>query len=318
MDIQEFEIIVPVENHLERIDSFIAGSIEVNFSRSHIQKLIKTGNIVVNGKEIKANYNVKTDDSIRINIPEPLVLDLKPENIDIDVVYEDSSLIVINKQPGLVIHPGPGNWDGTLVNALLYHIEDLSSIGGEVRPGIVHRLDKDTSGVMVIAKNDLAHQNLTGQFSSRTIDKRYRAIVKGKPVKEHDMIDLPIARHKKYRQKMTIAESGRESLTEYWIQKIWNSSMGTFTMLELKLHTGRTHQIRVHLSHTGNPVVGDQIYSKKWDKYKVPYLLLASTSLRFTHPETREEMKFEVDLPEHMVKFISRLDIMSQPGGSNN
>ncbi len=301
-------VTVPEEYDLERIDRFLASSLESQISRSLIQRLIKVDHILVNGKSTRANYKVKTDDEISISFPEEDVRLPYPEDIPLNIIYEDDSIAVINKQPGLVVHQGPGNYESTLVNALLFHIKKLSTAGDEFRPGIVHRLDRDTAGLMVIAKTDEAYASLVEQFSSRKIDKRYAAIVIGKPVKDHAVIEKPIARHKKYRQKMSITEDGREAVTEYTISKLWHTPVGTFTMLEVRIYTGRTHQIRVHLSSMGNPVIGDQIYSKKWEKHRVPYLLLASTHLAFTHPVSGERMEFSLDIPQHMKDFIEKLE----------
>ncbi|MCP4134745.1 MAG: RluA family pseudouridine synthase [bacterium] len=305
---------VPEEYYLERVDKFLIHALELDLSRSYIQKLIKNGDILVNNSGIKQNYKVKTDDEITIRIPEPVELELLPEDIPLDILYEDSSIAVINKQPNLVVHPGPGNWSKTLVNALLFHIKDLSSIGGVIRPGIVHRLDKDTSGLMVIAKNDTAHKNLVEQFANRTVKKRYAALVQGKPKDEHAVIDQPIGRHHKYRHKMTVTPEGKEAVSEIFLKKIWNLRTGMFSLLDVKIHTGRTHQVRVHLSYIGNSIVGDPIYSKRWAKYKVPYLLLVSKYLGFTHPETKKEMEFEVPLPEHVTAFAERLDKREKSG----
>ncbi len=305
---EPIEIIVPDDNNLERIDHFLPPALEQDLSRSYIQRLIRGGSIRVNGKTIKPNYKVKTDDLIAVVVPEPEPLELEAEEIPLDIVYQDRSIVVINKQAGLVVHPGPGNWSRTLVNGLLYHIKDLSSIGGVARPGIVHRLDKDTAGLMVVAKDDAAHRFLTAEFGARRVRKKYAALVVGKPATAHGLIDLPIGRHRKYRHKMTVDEGGREALTEFTVQKILNSRLGLFTLLDIDLHTGRTHQIRVHCSAGGFPVVGDPIYSKKWEKYRVPYLLLASVGLQFTHPVTGETMSFSADLPAHMVEFIEKAD----------
>jgi len=302
------KLTVPEEYHLERIDKFLTKAIEMDFSRSYVQKLIKGGHIVINDNPVKQNYKSKTDDEIIISVPEPEQLDLIPQDIPVNILYEDDFIAVINKQPGLVVHPGPGNWDKTLVNALLFHLNNLSSIGGVERPGIVHRLDKDTSGLMVIAKNDVAHRNLVEQFSSRQVEKYYTTVVQGKPKNESGIIEQPIARHRKYRHKMTVAEEGKEAVTEYFVKKIWNFSGSVFSMLKIRLHTGRTHQIRVHMSSMGNSVVGDPIYSKKWAKHRVPYLLLASTYLSFTHPGSGEKMKFEIPIPQHIEDFIERLE----------
>ncbi len=311
MENKKIHLLVPEENHLERIDRFLVNSLEMEISRSYLQKLIKNGQIIVNNSTTRANYKVKTDDSIEIRFPAPEVLQLQPEDIPLDILFEDRSLAVINKQPGLVIHPGPGNWEGTLVNGLLYHLSDLSAIGDTVRPGIVHRLDKDTSGLLVVAKSDTAHRSLVDQFASRQVKKKYMAIVKGKPGKSGDTINMPIARHGKYRHKMTVREDGKEAITEYRINRKWNTQTGIYSLLDIEIHTGRTHQIRVHLSSMGTPIIGDPIYSKKWEKYKVPYLLLASVYLGFTHPESGESVSFTAELPEHMRKFIIKLDKMN-------
>jgi 23S rRNA pseudouridine1911/1915/1917 synthase len=302
------DIVVPEENNLERIDKFLAGALEIDLSRSYLQKLIRNGHIMVGGRVIKQNYKVKTDDRITMCIPEPEPLALEPEDIPLDIVYEDASILVVNKQPGLVVHPGPGNWHRTLVNGLLYHIKDLSSVGGVERPGIVHRLDKDTAGLMVVAKDDASHKFLTGEFSDRKVRKKYSAIISGKPRLERGRIDLPIGRHRKYRHKMAVDEKGREAVTEFMLKKVWNSRLGVFSLLDVDLHTGRTHQIRVHLSSIGLPIVGDPVYSKKWEKHKVPYLLLASTGLSFSHPRNGEPLSFAVEMPEHMRAFIEKIE----------
>ncbi len=308
MPTDQIEITVPEENNLDRIDRFLPVSLELDFSRSYIQKLIRGGNILVNGCVIKPNYKVKTDDEITVTVPEPVPLDLEPENIPLDIVYQDPSIIVINKQPGLVVHPGPGNWSRTLVNGLLYHVKDLSSIGGVARPGIVHRLDKDTAGLMVVARDDAAHTFLTGEFSGRRVRKKYAALVVGKPRTDHGVIDRPIGRHRKYRHKMCVDEKGREAVTEFRVKQVFNGRLGVFTLLDIDLHTGRTHQIRVHLSSEGIPIVGDPIYSKKWEKYRVPFLLLASVFLEFAHPADGRTMTFTADYPEHMRAFIEKAE----------
>jgi len=303
---EKTELTVPEEFHLERIDRVLTIALELDLSRSYIQKLIKDENILVNDLPVKANYKAKTDDHIVITIPEPEVLDLVAQDIPLNIIYQDNDVAVINKQPGLVVHPGPGNHDSTLVNALLYHLTDLSTIGGTIGPGIVHRLDKDTTGLMVIAKNDNAHRHLVEEFSNRRVKKQYQAIVVGKPKKDHNRIEAPLARHRKYRHKMTIDENGKEAITDYRIKEILRGRQGLFSHLYVNIHTGRTHQIRVHLSSMGNPIAGDPIYSKKWEKHKVPFLLLAATNLSFVHPSTGEEMNFEIDIPQHMVDFIEK------------
>ncbi len=302
------ELAVSEEFHLERLDKFLITAAETDYSRSHLQKLVKNGNITVNGGITKQNYKVKTDDIININFPAPEKLDLEPENIPLNILYQDSDIAVIHKQPGLVVHPGAGNFSHTLVNALLYHIKDLSGIGGVERPGIVHRLDKDTEGLMIIAKNDNSHAKLVEMFTNRELVKEYHAIVTGRPSTAEFKIEKPISRHTKYRYKMTVSETGRYSLTTGKIMKQWNYDDAIYTLLKLRIYTGRTHQIRVHLSSEGMPIIGDPIYSRKPERYGVPFLLLAATRLSFNHPITGEEMNFSIDLPEHFELFIKKLE----------
>jgi len=302
------KVFVPEDYDGERIDRFLASYIEDSISRSMIQKLIKSGNIEVNGKAIKPSHCVSTDDEIDITFPEEDIKLPFPENLEIDIIYQDDDIAVINKAPGMVVHIGPGNYDKTLVNALLFHVKNLSSVGDQTRPGIVHRLDRDTAGLMVVAKSDRAYYSLVEQFSHRQVIKIYKAVVTGKPPREEDLIDKPIARHIKYREKMCISEDGREALTQYKVEKVWHKSTGVFSLLTLRILTGRTHQIRVHLSSIGNPVVGDPVYSKKWSKFNVPYLLLGATYLSFKHPVQERLMEFEVPLPSHIVDFIEKLE----------
>ncbi len=308
---EHIELTVPEESQGDRIDCFCATALELDFSRNFIQKLIRKCNITVNGKAIRPNYRVKLDDYIVIRVPEPESLDIVPEHVPFDILYEDDDIAVINKPAGLVVHPGPGNWTGTLVNGLMFRLKNLSSIGGAIRPGIVHRLDKDTEGVMVIAKNDFAHQKLSEQFTERKVEKIYEAIVVGKPREARGIINRPIGRHPAYRHKMTVLESGREAVTEFIVRKIWNTPEGVFSLLEIMLHTGRTHQIRVHLSSMGIPIVADPIYSKKHERFKVPYLLLSSRKLAFFHPATGERMSFEIPRPRHIVDFADKLELRS-------
>lgn len=305
---ENMTITVPSEHNNERIDRFLVHSLEINFSRSYIQRLIKNKHIHVNNTLIKQNYRVKTDDFISIQLPEPEQLNLIPENIPLDFIYDDESLAIVNKAPGMVVHPGPGNWEKTLVHALLFHLKDLSGIGGVERPGIVHRLDKDTCGLMIIAKNDKSHQLLSKKFENREIEKKYDAIVIGKPYKDHGLIEKPLGRHPKHRHKMTVREDGKFSSTGFSLEKIWSRQEGLFSQLAVTLHTGRTHQIRVHLASMGNPIVGDPIYSKRWQKYHVPFLLLAATQIEFYHPITDKKMLFRVPLPDHIDKFIKKLE----------
>ncbi len=305
---KKFELYVPEEYHLQRIDRFLTGALEIDLSRNQLQKLIRAGAVLVNGSPVRQNYKIKTDDEIGIELAEPEEMLLEPLDLPLRILYQDDHIAVINKEAGMVVHPGPGNWERTMVHAMLHHLKDLSGIGGVIRPGIVHRLDKDTAGVMVVAKHDAAHRGLVEQFAGRTVRKEYAAVIVGKMRKEHDVIDMPVGRHKKYRHKMTITEDGKEAVTEYFVRKIWSGRNGIYSLLRLSLHTGRTHQIRVHLSSLGNPIVGDPIYSKKWDKYRVPYLLLASVLLEFDHPVTGERVSFSAETPGHIDAFIARLE----------
>jgi len=308
MNGERITIIIPDEGERERIDRFLSQSLEMDLSRSLVQRLIHEGRILLNGATVKPNHRLNTDDIVEISFPEPQVSDLKPRNIPLNILYQDEELAVIDKPAGLVVHPGPGNSDGTLVHALLYHLSDLSSIGGVERPGIVHRLDKDTAGVMVVAKTDRAHRALSEAFAERTVSKRYIALSIGKPTREHFTIDSPIGRHPRYRHRMCVRDDGREAVTELFLKRVFHAQSSVFSLFDILLHTGRTHQIRVHLSSEGLPVVGDPIYSRKWEKYGVPHLLLASVLLEFTHPGTGKPMRFEVGPPAHITEFIKRLE----------
>lgn len=309
---EDIELKVPEESQGDRIDCFCASALELDFSRNFIQKLIRNNNITVNGNSVRPNYRVKLNDCIVIRVPEAESLDVVPENVPFEIIYEDDDVAVINKPAGLVVHPGPGNWRGTLVNGLMFRLKNLSVVGGIIRPGIVHRLDKDTEGVMVIAKNDFAHQRLSEQFTERKVEKIYEAVVVGKPRDARGIIQRPIGRHPVYRHKMTVLEGGREAVTEFMVKKIWNTPEGVFSLLEILLHTGRTHQIRVHLSSMGMPIVADPIYSKKYDRFKVPHLLLSSRKLVFSHPVSGERVSFEIPRPKHIADFIRKLELREE------
>lgn len=304
---QSIELSVPDGNAGERVDRFVAYSSELELSRSYIQKLVKNEHIVVDGHPVRSSMKVFPGQVVRITVPEPEKLDLVPQNIPLDILYEDRDLLVLNKQPGIVVHPGPGNPDSTLVNALLYHIGDLSSIGGVERPGIVHRLDRDTSGVMIVAKNDRAHRRLTEQFTQGMVYKYYIALSLGRIHENPLIIEEPIGRHPKYRQKMTIVPDGRYAKTEVTPREILAKHATVYTLCNVRIYTGRTHQIRVHLSSRGLPIVGDPVYSKSYAKFKVPYLMLAAVKISFTHPVSGKNMVFEADLPDHMCRFLEKL-----------
>ncbi|HHW58065.1 MAG TPA: RluA family pseudouridine synthase [Clostridia bacterium] len=285
----------------KRIDVFLAA--ELDYTRSYIKKLIVDGLVLVNGKTVKPSYKVKENDEVVVNIPEAEKIDVLPENIPLDILYEDDDIIVINKPQGMVVHPAPGNYSGTLVNALLYHCKNLSGINGILRPGIVHRLDKDTSGVMVVAKNDKAHISLSNQIKERSVLKKYIAIVEGAIKDEEGKIEAPIGRHPFDRKKMAVIEDGRYALTLYKVLERFKEN----TLVEAVIKTGRTHQIRVHMAYIGHPVVGDPVYGFKKQKFKLEGQALHSRVLGFMHPTKGVYMEFEAPLPEYFVRLIEIL-----------
>ncbi|HAA64734.1 MAG TPA: RNA pseudouridine synthase [Thermoanaerobacter sp.] len=289
------------EDEGKRIDVFLAA--ELDYTRSYIKKLIVDGLVFVNGKTVKPSYKVKENDEVVVNIPEVEKIDVMPENIPLDILYEDDDIIVISKPQGMVVHPAPGNYSGTLVNALLYHCKNLSGINGILRPGIVHRLDKDTSGVMVVAKNDKAHISLSNQIKERSVFKKYVAIVEGVIKDEEGKIEAPIGRHPVDRKKMAVIEDGRYALTLYKVLERFKEN----TLVEAVIKTGRTHQIRVHMAYIGHPVVGDHVYGFKKQKFKLEGQALHSRVLGFIHPTKGVYMEFEAPLPEYFKKLIEIL-----------
>ena len=296
------KLVADLENM--RLDAYIASKKE-NISRTNIQRLIEEGSILVNGQKKKISYKVQIGDSIEINIPEAKETDIKAEDIPLEVVYEDSDIIVVNKPKGMVVHPANGNPDGTLVNAIMYICKgSLSGIGGKIRPGIVHRLDKDTSGLLIVAKNDLAHINMSTQIKNREVKKIYIALVKGNINENEATINMPIGRSTKDRKKMAVREEGKEAATHFKVLK----SYGDYTLLKIKIDTGRTHQIRVHMAEIGHPVVGDMVYSKGKNEFGVEGQMLHATSLDFKHPITGKEMHLEADLPEYFKNVLNELD----------
>ena len=299
------EIILKVteDNNGERIDKYLSTVIEGK-TRSFIQGLIEDKAITVNGKIVKSNYKLKTNDEIVVILPEPIELDVKAENIDLNIVYEDSDVIVVNKPKNMVVHPAPGNYTGTLVNGLLYHCKDLSGINGVIRPGIVHRIDKDTTGILVIAKNDEAHNSLAKQFKDHSIKREYYALVEGRFSKESGTVDKPLGRNKKDRLKMDIVEDGRRAVTHYEVLEQYDKGV---SLIKCTLETGRTHQIRVHMASIGHPLVGDQTYGFKKQKFKIEGQALHAKTLGFTHPSTGEYIEFTSDLPEYFEELIKKL-----------
>ena len=304
-----FEYLVSGNDKGKRLDHFLCFKKGIGLSRSQIKKLIGDGYVEVNKEIPKSSYKVKADDRIIVNIPSPKKLEVEPEKISLDVVYEDKDLIVVNKSRGMVVHPAAGNYSGTLVNALLYHCQDLSGIGGVLRPGIVHRLDKDTSGLLVIAKNDFTHQALSGQFKDKQIFKQYIALVHGALNQDSGAVATKVGRHPRHRKKMAVISSfetkvkGREALTYFRVLEKFKN----YTLVELTLKTGRTHQIRVHLTSIGHAIVGDPIYGHKKEEFKVSGQLLHAARLGFTHPRTGEYCEFEKEMPRDMREVIRRL-----------
>ena len=308
MSTEKIEYTVPPEHAGQRLDLFLPTALDTELSRSYVQKLIRKEAVTVNGKPVKPNCRLRENDVVGIVIPEPESLDIEPHDMPVDFVYEDEDIAVINKPPGISVHPGAGTHGPTLVSALLFHMDDLSSIGGVERPGIVHRLDKDTSGLMVIAKNDAAHRAMSEKFHDREISKEYAALTWGAPAKSHFLIEKPIGRHQIWRHKMTVRDDGRPAKTEAFLTKTWTAAEGTFSLFRIVLHTGRTHQIRVHLASEGMPIVGDPLYSKKTPPWETQWLMLASVKLAFAHPLTGKPMSFSAELPPHFQQFIDKLN----------
>lgn len=287
----------------ERIDKFITESLEEEVSRTQVQQWLKDGHAAVNGRPVKPNYKLAENDHIVLTIPEPTDAELTGEPIPLEVVYEDSDVIVINKPRGLVVHPAPGHYSGTLVNALLYHCKDLSGINGELRPGIVHRIDKDTSGLIMAAKNDKAHAGLAEQLKAHTVNRKYIALVHGTIQHEHGTIDAPIGRDSHDRKMYTVTDkNSKHAVTHFLVLE----RFGDFTLVELKLETGRTHQIRVHMKFIGHPLVGDPMYGKSKGMLMEGQALHAAV-LGFVHPRTGVTMQFEAPLPADMEHLIHTL-----------
>ncbi len=286
-----------------RIDTFISTNLE-NHSRNNIQKNINDGNVLVNGKVVKSNYKLRLNDTIVFEMEEPVELEIVKTKMPLDIVYEDDYVIVINKAQGVVVHPAPGHYGDTLVNGLMYHCDgNLSGINGVMRPGIVHRIDKDTSGVIVIAKNDLAHNELAKQFFDHSITRKYYAIVSGNVKEDTGTIDKPIARAKHDRKKMAIDQDGRRAVTHYKVIERY----GKYTLIEAKLETGRTHQIRVHFASMQHPLLGDTVYNSSKITYKLDGQALHAKVLGFIHPKTGEYMEFETELPNYFKEVLRKL-----------
>lgn len=286
----------------KRIDVYIS-RFRDDLSRSQVQKLITDGKVTVNGKNIKSNYRLREKDIIDIEIPDPEPLDIEAEDISLNILYEDSDVIVIDKPQGMVVHPAPGHYSGTVVNALMYHCKDsLSGINGCMRPGIVHRIDMNTSGIIVAAKSDAAHKSLAVQFAEHSINRRYRAIVVGNIKEDTLTVDKPIGRNPRDRKKMAVVEGGKRAVTHFTVLE----RFGKYTYIEASLETGRTHQIRVHMAYSGHPLLGDNIYGSEKQPYKLIGQVLHAGVLGFVHPATGEYMEFRSEVPEYFEKLLER------------
>ena len=296
--------IIVESNDNKRIDAYISQK-ESDFSRTAIQRMIEQGKIRVNGSLVKVSYKVQSGDKIEIEKEKAKEIQLKAQYIPLEILYQDDDIIVVNKPKGMVVHPANGNLDGTLVNAIMAICKDsLSGIGGEIRPGIVHRLDKNTSGAIIIAKNDKAHINLSEQLKNHEIKKTYIALVRGIVKENNATINMPIARSKNDRKKMAVDKNGKEAITHFKVLERFDNC----TLLEINIETGRTHQIRVHLSHIGYPIIGDDVYSNGKNRWNVNGQCLHAKSLRFKHPVTGKEMYIEADLPKYFDEIIKELE----------
>lgn len=304
---REHSLLVGEKDAGLRLDLYLSRNLE-QISRSRIQQLIQNDMLTINGQPCTdKNYRLQTGEYIKLILPPPERASLEPENIRLDIVFEDQDLLVINKPRGMVVHPAPGHGSGTMVNALLAHCEDLSGIGGVMRPGIVHRLDKDTSGLLIVAKNDNAHQFLSSQLKSRKLKREYIALVHGRVEPLKGKIEAPLGRHPLHRKKMAVIAGGREAVTRFKVLKVFRS----YSLLKLRLETGRTHQIRVHLSNIGYPVLGDVLYSGSKKSELPPGLSLSHAlhayRLSFVHPRTREQLEFTAPLPSDFQVVLRHL-----------
>ncbi len=296
-------VIVNENDKGKRLDIYIAENFN-ELSRTMIKKLIESNNILVNDKSEKVSYKVQANDNISIDVPEAKETKLKAQEIPLDIIYEDSDIIVVNKPKGMVVHPANGNPDGTLVNAILSICKNsLSGIGGELRPGIVHRLDKDTSGLIIVAKNDKAHINMSEQIKERNVKKTYIALVRGNVPEEEATINMPIGRSTKDRKKMAVTKNGKQAITHFKVLKRYSK----YTLLEIKIETGRTHQIRVHIAEIGYPVVGDAVYSNGKNEFGIEGQMLHAYKLEFMHPITNKHMELTAPLPQYFEEILKKL-----------
>lgn len=300
---KESEHVTGIDHEGQRLDVYVA-RLYPELTRNFVQKLVEKGHILVDGQSVKAACKLKPGQTVQITIPEPEPVTILPEDIPLDVVYEDHDVIVVNKPQGMVVHPATGNYSGTLVNALLYHCQDLSGINGVMRPGIVHRIDKDTSGLLMVAKNDLAHAKLAEQIKERQVTRKYLALVHGNLPEPKGIIDAPIGRDAKDRQKMAVVhQNSKPARTHYTVLQRY----GEYTLVECKLETGRTHQIRVHMAYLGHPVVGDPKYGPRKPHLTQKGQFLHAAVLGFAHPRTGEYLELQRELPEDMQQILDAL-----------
>lgn len=298
----QFELTIEDQQQNDRIDKVVS-AFNSDWSRTQVQSWIKDGNIKVNGNNVKTNYKVNIGDQIHIDIPEPQALDVVPEEMNLDVYYEDADVLVVNKPKGMVVHPAPGHVSGTLVNGLMAHCKDLSGINGVLRPGIVHRIDKDTSGLLMVAKNDVAHESLVNQLVEKSVTRKYKALVHGVIPHDQGTIDAPIGRDKKDRQSMTVTdENSKDAVTHFNVLERFKD----FTFVECQLETGRTHQIRVHMKYIGFPLAGDPKYGPK-KTLDLGGQALHAGLLGFVHPRTNEYLEFESPLPAYFEELLEKL-----------
>ncbi|MCA1062302.1 RluA family pseudouridine synthase [Rossellomorea sp. AcN35-11] len=294
--------IIQQEDKGERIDKVVS-QLNKEWSRSQVQQWIKDGHVHVNDEAVKANFKCPMDAVITVSIPEPEELDVEPEDLHLDIAYEDGDVIVVNKPKGMVVHPAPGHYSGTMVNGLMHHCKDLSGINGVLRPGIVHRIDKDTSGLLMVAKNDMAHEHLVNQLVNKSVTRKYTAIVHGLIPHEYGTIDAPIGRDPKDRQSMAVVDNGKQAVTHFRVLDRYKD----FTLVECELETGRTHQIRVHMKYIGFPLAGDPKYGPR-KTLSIEGQALHAGVLGFIHPRTEEYMEFKAELPPEFTELVNQLE----------
>lgn len=299
--IESIELTVSEEDAGKRLDAYAASATEL--SRNAVQRLISSGDVLLNGLPAQAKTKVKPGDSVSVEPPPPAITDVTPQDIPLDIVYQDADVAVINKPKGMVVHPAAGNPDGTLVNAILFHIKDLSGVGGEMRPGIVHRIDRFTSGLLVIAKNDEAHRALSEDLKTHSVSRVYFALCDGNFREDSGTVEAPIARSRSDRKKMAVDEKGRNAVTHWRVLE----RFGDVTLLRVELETGRTHQIRVHMAYIKHPIVGDEVYGRAKNRLGLTGQALHAGELRFTHPKTGERMTFTAPLPEDFEAALKKL-----------